>query len=248
MQYKKSKQEEEEKEIERKKSEDVKKDDDDVDLEKIKLDEEEEVVEVKPEKEKEKVKEGAALVRVEDRMKGSVPWSFYMRFFTGPGSLKAILMFIFITFAQLSRVFSDWWLGEWGSNSLSLDSNTYIIVYAGISVGVGILIYLKGVFFANFIVASSRVIQRRLIQALLHTPLTWFDITPTGRIIARATKDQDDLDTNLAFNVQFASQNLLVLFSSILIISIATPAYLVVAAISLLAYYKLVGLYMNSSR
>ena len=110
------------------------------------------------------------------------------------------------------------------------------------------MILLKGYFFASFIVASARVVQRRLINTLLHTPLSWFDVTPTGRIIARATKDQDDLDNNLSFNIQFSAQNLLVLFSSIIIISVATPIYLVVAAISLLAYYKIVGMYMNSSR
>ena len=162
--------------------------------------------------------------------------------------MKAILMFSFITLAQLSRVFSDWWLGEWGSDSLHMPSNTYIIVYSAISIAVGALIYLKGVFFAKFIVATSRVIQRQLIQQLLKTPLSWFDATPTGRIISRTTKDQDDLDSNLAFNVQFSTQNLLVLFSSVVIISVATPLYLIVAFLSGLAYYKLIGLYMNSSR
>lgn len=121
-------------------------------------------------------------------------------------------------------------------------------MYAVISLLVGALIYLKGVFFARFIVATSRVIQRQLIQTLLRTPLSWFDVTPTGRIISRTTKDQDDLDNNLAFNVQFATQNLLILFSSIVIISVATPLYLVVAVLSGLAYYKLISLYMNSSR
>lgn len=177
-----------------------------------------------------------------------MPWIFYYRFFTGPGGLKAVLMFLFISMAQLSRVFSDWWLGEWGSDSLHMPSNNYIIIYAIVSVVVGILIYFKGLFFAKFIVATSRVIQRMLIQTLLKTPLSWFDVTPTGRIISRTTKDQDDLDSNLAFNVQFCTQNLLILFSSIVIISIATPIYLVVAVLSGLAYYKLIGLYMNSSR
>ena len=129
-----------------------------------------------------------------------------------------------------------------------MPSNDYIIVYACISVLVAILIYFKGLFFAKFIVATSRVIQRQLIQTLIRTPLSWFDVTPTGRIISRTTKDQDDLDNSLAFNVQYASQNLLILLCSIVIISIATPIYLVVAALSGLAYYKMIGLYMNSSR
>ena len=188
------------------------------------------------------------MVKVEERLKGSVPWAFYLRFFTGPGGLKAILMFIFITLAQLARVFSDWWLGEWGSRALDISSNTYIIVYSGISVAVAILIYLKGYFFGNFIVASSRVIQKKMIQTLLKTPLSWFDVTPTGRIISRATKDQDDLDNSLSFNVQVSVQNLLVLFSTVIIIGVATPIYYIVAVLSLFVYYKFVSLYMNSSR
>ena len=88
---------EQQKEIQRKKSEDEKKNkEEDLDLEAIKLDDEEE----EP-TEKKKPKGVAALVKVEDRMKGSVPWSFYYRFFTGPGGIKAILMFVFITLAQM---------------------------------------------------------------------------------------------------------------------------------------------------
>lgn len=96
--------------------------------------------------------------------------------------------------------------------------------------------------------STSRVIQRQLIKALLKSPLSWFDVTPTGRILARTTKDQDDLDNSLSFNVQNAAQNLFILFSSVIIVSIATPLYLIIAALSGLVYYKLVTMYMNSSR
>jgi ABC-type multidrug transport system fused ATPase/permease subunit len=108
--------------------------------------------------------------------------------------------------------------------------------------------YVKGVFFAKFIISTSRVIQRQLIKTLLHTPLSWFDVTPTGRILARTTKDQDDLDNSLSFNVQNSAQNLFILLASVLIISIATPFYLIIALISGLVYYKLINMYMNSSR
>lgn len=129
-----------------------------------------------------------------------------------------------------------------------IPENVYIWVYAGISVIVGVLMYVKGIFFAKFIISTSRVIQRKLIESLLRSPLSWFDVTPTGRILARSTKDQDDLDNSLSFNVQFATQNIFILISSVLLISIATPIYLVVAVLSALVYYKLVGLYMASSR
>jgi ABC-type multidrug transport system fused ATPase/permease subunit len=109
-------------------------------------------------------------------------------------------------------------------------------------------LYIKGIFFAKFILSSSRVIQQKLISVLLKTPLSWFDVTPTGRILARTTKDQDDLDNSLSFNVQNTIQNIFVLVASIILISIATPLYLIIAAISSIAYYKIVSMYMNSSR
>lgn len=108
--------------------------------------------------------------------------------------------------------------------------------------------YIKGYVFAKFILSTSKVIQRQLIQALIHSPLSWFDVTPTGRILARTTKDQDDLDNSLSFNVQNAAQNLFVLFASIILVSIATPLYLIVAFISSIIYFQLIKMYMNSSR
>ena len=121
-------------------------------------------------------------------------------------------------------------------------------MYSVITIVVGALLYLKGVFFAKFILTTSRVVQRQLIKALLKSPLSWFDVTPTGRILARTTKDQDDLDNSLSFNVQNAAQNLFILLSTIILVSFATPLYLVVAIISGFVYYKLVTWYMNSSR
>ena len=59
-------------------------------------------------------------MKVEERLKGSVPWKFYYRFFTGPGRFSAFTMFFFILLAQLSRVASDWWLGEWSSNAFKV--------------------------------------------------------------------------------------------------------------------------------
>lgn len=107
---------------------------------------------------------------------------------------------------------------------------------------------MKGIFFAKFIISTSKNIQNQLIRKLLQSPLSWFDVTPTGRILARTTKDQDELDNNLSFNVQNSAQNIFILLSSVILVSIATPLYLIVACISGFIYYKLIQMYMNSSR
>ena len=76
-------------------------------------------------------------------------------------------MFFFILLAQCARISSDWWLGEWGRKGFDIPEASYIWIYLIISIVVGALMYVKGVFFAKFILTTSRVIQRLLIKALL---------------------------------------------------------------------------------
>ncbi len=108
--------------------------------------------------------------------------------------------------------------------------------------------FLRGLFFAKFIIRTTKIIHRKLINSLLKTPLSWFDVTPTGRILARTIKDQYELDNTLPYNLQGSIQNLLVLASAIVLISMATPQYIIIAIISLVGYMKLMNMYLNSSR
>jgi ATP-binding cassette subfamily C (CFTR/MRP) protein 1 len=108
--------------------------------------------------------------------------------------------------------------------------------------------FLRGLFFAKFIIRTTKIIHRKLINTLLKSPLSWFDVTPTGRILARTIKDQYELDNTLPYNLQGSSQNLLVLASAIILISIATPEYIIIAIISVIGYMKLMKMYLSSSR
>lgn len=108
--------------------------------------------------------------------------------------------------------------------------------------------FLRGLFFAKFIIRTSKTIHKKLIETLLKTPLSWFDVTPTGRILARTIKDQDDLDNMLPYNLQNSSQNILIVLSSIILISVAHPWYILLAIISLSIYSSLIKKFLASSR
>jgi ABC-type multidrug transport system fused ATPase/permease subunit len=54
---------------------------------------------------------------------------------------------------------------------------------------VNILFYVRGVIFARFAIKSGDTFNFRLLHVLLKSPMSWFDITPSGRILARVTKD-----------------------------------------------------------
>lgn len=46
---------------------------------------------------------------------------------------------------------------------------------------------------------ASRKLYMRMSSGIIGSPLSFFDVTPIGRILARFSKDVDEMDTNLPF-------------------------------------------------
>ena len=74
---------------------------------------------------------------------------------------------------------------------------------------------------------------------LCRAPLSFFHVTPTGRIINRLTKDTSDVDKNLADFAAFFLRSCLQLFSTIILVGVTTPFALPFLVPILLLFYFL---------
>ncbi len=86
------------------------------------------------------------------------------------------------------------------ADSFSMSKGYYILVFFILVFIVNILFYIRGIIFAHFAVKSGDRFNFNLLFVLLKSPMSWYDVTPSGRILARVTKDQDDIDLMLPFN------------------------------------------------
>lgn len=48
---------------------------------------------------------------------------------------------------------------------------------------------------------AARALHNKMLHGILRAPLYFFDVTPQGRVLARFSKDLDELDTSLPFIV-----------------------------------------------
>lgn len=62
---------------------------------------------------------------------------------------------------------------------------------------VGVTVFAMALFLARGTVIASRRIFERTLQHVLHNPMSFFDRTPTGRILSRLGKDIDVIDNML---------------------------------------------------
>ena len=99
-----------------------------------------------------------------------------------------------------------------------------------------------------FTIKSARVLHERLLHTVLHSPMSFFETTPIGRIINRFSKDIDNLDWQVAVAFQSLFSILLICIGSFAMILIVTPWFIIALVPLFYVYYRVQKYYRASSR
>ena len=192
--------------------------------------------------------EKGTLVKKEESAKGAVPWRVWKAYMKSGGKFRTFLVFLTFIGFQIFRIANDWWLGVWSQSQFGLESIQYVYIYCIIGVTTGLIVLIRGVLFGFFTKKSAQQIQSSVLWNILRSPISWFDVTPTGRILNRTNKDQDDVDQALPWTLQFAMQNVLVLLSTVVMIGIITPLFLIIAGVFTILYSRWLKRFLRASR
>ncbi|XP_058044806.1 ATP-binding cassette sub-family C member 5 isoform X4 [Ahaetulla prasina] len=197
---------------------------------------------------KEKVvkKEEVQLMQMEEKGKGSVPWSVYWVYIQAAGGPVAFLTIMILFILNVgSTAFSNWWLSYWikegsGNTTLllgnetivsdSMKDNPHMRYYAGIyALSMGVMLILKavrGIAFVKGTLRASSRLHDELFRRILRSPMKFFDTTPAGRILNRFSKDMDEVDVRLPFQAEMFIQNVILVFFCVGVISGVFPWFL----------------------
>ena len=123
------------------------------------------------------------------------------------GVILLAAMLALFAVAQVGRVLCDYWLGFWSdaeeakhnnkyldddgfaavtTNAQERSSTFFIWVFGLITVLTTVLVVLRAYVFIVIAIRASNSMHRTLIRRVLRAPVnTYFDVTPTGRILNR---------------------------------------------------------------
>ena len=112
-------------------------------------------------------------------------------------------------------------------------------VYAALGMGQAILVLFASFSLALGGIFASRLIHKRLLENILRLPMSFFDTTPSGRILNRFSKDIYTIDEIIPRSVRAFIATFFSVLSTIFVISFATPLFTAVI-IPLLLFYLLI--------
>ncbi|CAK9830188.1 Multidrug resistance-associated protein 1 [Anthophora retusa] len=197
-------------------------------------------------------KSAEKLIEVEKVEIGSVKWQVYSHYFKSIGWFLSIATIIMNAIFQGFSIGSNTWLSVWSTdNNNTIDKakqDMYLGVYGGLGLGQGLTVFGGALFLAKGTIRSSALLFEITLRRVLRNSMSFFDRTPTGRILSRLGKDTDVIDNALPTILRSWITCLFGVIATLVVISFSTPVFIAVIIPIGAIYYFVQRLYVASSR
>ncbi|SCU77718.1 LAFA_0A03048g1_1 [Lachancea sp. 'fantastica'] len=189
----------------------------------------------------------------EKKEQGRVKTEVYMAYLKACGIPGAIVFCVFLCGSRALVTGESFWLKHWSEENEKNGGNVRI----GFYVGIYVLISMGSAFFNNvkniflLLVCSmraSRILHDDMANAVLRSPMSFFETTPVGRIINRFSSDMNSVDDTVQYVISFFLLSILDYIIVVVVIGYQVPLYLIVNALLLVLYLYYQAYYVTLSR
>ncbi|XP_076457656.1 multidrug resistance-associated protein 1-like [Babylonia areolata] len=200
------------------------------------------------------------LIEQEKAETGRVRWSVFMTYFRAIGLSVTVLIFSLYAVYQGLSVYSSIWLSQWTDDDLLANtslSNTsryqnrnymYLGVYGGLGVGQAVCILAYSILATTRMVMAAGNLHHAMLTNIMRSPMSFFDTTPSGRVVNRFSSDVAMVDNVLPGTFRMAVIQIMGVLSTLIVISYSTPIFLAVIVPLGLLYYLVQRFYVPTSR
>lgn len=184
---------------------------------------------------------------------GKVKWSVYGEYAKMNDPLAVSIYLFALVAAQCASIGGNVWLKNWAETNSKAGANPevgkYIGVYFAFGIGSSTLTVCQTLILWIFCsIEASRKLHERMAKAIFRSPMSFFDITPAGRILNRFSSDIYRVDEVLArtFNMLFV--NVAKSGFTLAVVSVTTPAFIGLIIPLGAMYIWIQRYYLRSSR
>uniref|UniRef100_A0A7N8XKF2 ATP-binding cassette, sub-family C (CFTR/MRP), member 4 n=1 Tax=Mastacembelus armatus TaxID=205130 RepID=A0A7N8XKF2_9TELE len=194
--------------------------------------------------------ESAQVVAEESRAQGTIGPGLYVKYLRAGTNIVVLLLVMVVTY-----IMHDWWLLynftiiQNGQNvTKELDVDFYLGVYGGLTAVTIVLGFVRNLVLFNVLVRCAQSLHNRMFNAIIRTPVCFFDINPIGRVLNRFSKDIGQLDSNLPWTFVDFIQVFLQIVGVIAVAASVIPWILIPVLPLLLFFLYLRRYFLQTSR
>uniref|UniRef100_A0A8C3KL46 Canalicular multispecific organic anion transporter 1 n=1 Tax=Calidris pygmaea TaxID=425635 RepID=A0A8C3KL46_9CHAR len=199
---------------------------------------------------------GQQLIEKETVETGKVKFSMYLRYLRAVGLWYSFWVAMGYVAQYVAFVGTNLWLSAWTDDAQHYLNQTYPVeqrdlrigVFGALGVSQALFLLFATILSAQGAVRASRVMHQQLLSNILRVPMSFFDTTPTGRIVNRFAKDIFTIDETIPMSFRSWLSCFMAIISTLLMICLATPFFALVIIPLSIFYYFVLRFYVSTSR
>uniref|UniRef100_A0A674E8J7 ATP-binding cassette, sub-family C (CFTR/MRP), member 6a n=1 Tax=Salmo trutta TaxID=8032 RepID=A0A674E8J7_SALTR len=191
------------------------------------------------------------LMEVDKAHTGRVRLEMYMEYFKTIGMAFIIPIVFLYAFQQGASLAYNYWLSLWADepivNGTQVDTDMKLAVYGALGFAQGIAIFGTTVAISVGGIIASRHLHMDLLKNVLHSPMSFFETTPSGNLLNRFAKEIDAIDCMIPDGLKMMLGYLFKLMEVCIIVMLATPFAAVVILPLAILYAFVQSFYVATS-
>ncbi|XP_014278687.1 multidrug resistance-associated protein 1 [Halyomorpha halys] len=175
---------------------------------------------------------------------GRIPWRVYANYLRAVGTFMWVTTIGLTAVNQALGIGSNILLSKWsddpdmvinGTQNIE-KRNMYLELYGLLGIGQTFANFISSLTWYIGAVNAGSLLHSMLLTNIMHSPMSFFDTTPQGRILNRFSKEIDVLDNNMPFTFKNCFSFVAPVLGTLFIIGYTTPTFLI-AVIPISALY-----------
>ncbi|XP_042578213.1 multidrug resistance-associated protein 1-like isoform X3 [Cyprinus carpio] len=158
---------------------------------------------------------------------GRVKLEMYVDYFRTIGLAFIIPIIFLYAFQQAASLAYNYWLSLWADdpvvNGTQVDTDLKLGVFGALGFAQGIAIFGTTVAISLGGIIASRHLHLELVNNVLHSPMSFFESTPSGNLLNRFSKEIDSIDCMIPDGLKMMLGYVFKLLEVCIIVLMATP-------------------------
>ncbi|KFP80701.1 Canalicular multispecific organic anion transporter 2, partial [Apaloderma vittatum] len=192
------------------------------------------------------------LIQAETTETGTVKLTVFWQYMKAVGPVISLVVCLLYCCQNAAAIGANVWLSDWTNeaviNGTQQNTAMRIGVYAALGLLQALIVLISSFTLAMGGINAARTLHAALLENKFHTPQSFYDTTPTGRIINRFSKDIYVIDEVIPQTILMFLGTLFTSLSTTIVIIASTPLFAVVIVPLAILYFFVQRFYIATSR